>query len=75
MLIFLIASISWADEYNSRQAGQPWKLIAYVLNPLGVTLDYLVARPLHRFLHHETIDKLTGHSQFTEEKEYREAKY
>ena len=75
VIIFLIASASWADEYDLRQAGQPWRIIANALNPLGVTLDYLVARPLHWFLHHKPVDKLTGHSQFTEKKEYIETMY
>jgi len=65
----------WADEYDLRQAGQPWRIIANALNPLGVTLDYLVARPLHWFLHLKPVDKLTGHSQFTEKKEYIETMY
>jgi hypothetical protein len=74
-IVFLMASVSWADVYDESQAGQPWRIMAYLLNPVGVTLEYLVARPLHWLMHHKSIDKLTGHSKFTEEDIYKTTKY
>ncbi len=34
-----------ADEYNPRRAGHPLQIIAYVLYPVGVTIDWLIFRP------------------------------
>lgn len=43
----LAASPALADEYDARRAGHPLRVIAYVLHPIGVTLDYLLFRPAH----------------------------
>jgi len=69
LCIFLLLLGSWearADSYETSEAGRPWRIMAYLLHPVGVTLDYLIARPLHRILHLKPVDKLTGHSKFTE---------
>jgi hypothetical protein len=36
-----------ADEYDARRAGHPLRVVAYVLHPVGVALDYLLFRPAH----------------------------
>jgi hypothetical protein len=43
----LAASPALADEYDARRAGHPLRVVAYVLHPIGVTLDYLLFRPAH----------------------------
>jgi hypothetical protein len=43
----LAASPAAADEYDARRAGHPLRVVAYVLHPIGVTLDYLLFRPAH----------------------------
>lgn len=36
-----------ADEYDPRHAGHPVRIVAYVLHPIGVVIDYLVLRPAY----------------------------
>lgn len=43
----LLAAPAAADEYDARRAGHPLRVVAYVLHPIGVTLDYLLFRPAH----------------------------
>jgi len=50
-----------ADEYDSQEAGHPLRVVAYVLHPVGVALDYLIFRPAHWLGHHEPIRTLFGH--------------
>ena len=41
------APVSAADEYDSSDAGFPIRVLAYVVHPVGVTLDYLIFRPAY----------------------------
>ena len=46
--LFFVVSISnpvAADEYDSENAGHPLRMVAYVLHPVGVIIDYLLLRP------------------------------
>ena len=43
----LVATPAAADEYDARRAGHPLRVVAYVLHPFGVALDYLLFRPAH----------------------------
>lgn len=36
-----------AGDYDPQQAGHPLRVIAYVLHPVGVALDYLIFRPAY----------------------------
>jgi hypothetical protein len=48
-LCLLLASAApvAADEYDPKRAGHPLRIVAYVLHPLGVLVDYLVMRPAY----------------------------
>jgi hypothetical protein len=46
-LAFALGSPAAADEYDARRAGHPLRIVAYVLHPFGVALDYLIFRPAH----------------------------
>ena len=37
---------SFADEYEDGQAN-PLRMLAYLVNPIGVALEWTIARPLH----------------------------
>jgi len=50
-----------ADEYESDRSGHPVRVLAYLLHPVGVALDYLVMRPAHWLGHHEPFRTLFGH--------------
>ena len=44
-LTFGLASASHAEEYEPSNAGQPLRVAAYVIHPVGVIYDYLILRP------------------------------
>ena len=50
-----------ADTYESDRAGHPVRILAYVLHPVGVVLDYLLLRPAHWLGHRQPFRTLFGH--------------
>lgn len=38
---------AWPANYDPQQAGHPLRIIAYVLHPVGVALDYVIFRPAY----------------------------
>lgn len=52
-----------ADEYDQDEAGHPLRLVAYVLHPVGVILDYMLVRPVHWLFSHEPLATLVGHEE------------
>ena len=62
--MFLLGSVGTmasADDYDSTMSGHPLRIIAYVLHPVGVALDYLIFRPAHWLASHEPVKSLVGH--------------
>jgi hypothetical protein len=57
----LTASPVLADEYDEDSAGHPLRLIAYVLHPVGVAIDYLIMRPAHWLASQEPMKTVFGH--------------
>ena len=55
------ASPSVADEYDESMAGHPLRIVAYVLHPVGVAIDYLIMRPAHWVVSHEPMKTIFGH--------------
>jgi len=55
------APAAHADEYEADRAGHPVRVLAYLLHPVGVILDYLVMRPAHWLGHQEPFKTLFGH--------------
>lgn len=62
-LISSLAQPAVADDYDETMAGHPLRIIAYVLHPVGVTLDYLIFRPAHWIASHEPLQTLFGHDE------------
>lgn len=50
-----------ADDYDEKSSGHPLRIIAYVLHPVGVAIDYLVLRPAHWLGSREPIKTIFGH--------------
>ena len=50
-----------ADEYDSSTAGHPLRIIAYVLHPVGVVIDYVLLRPAHWLVSREPMKTIFGH--------------
>jgi hypothetical protein len=63
-LVALIASAgaARADEYDPKRAGHPLRIVAYVLHPFGVAVDYLILRPAHWAGSHEPLRTIFGHT-------------
>ena len=60
MMMAAIPATAVADEYNPRRAGHPLQIIAYVLYPVGVTLDRLIFRPAWSLAQREPLRALFG---------------
>ncbi len=50
-----------ADEYDPKRAGHPLRIVAYVVRPVGVAIDYLILRPAHWIGKHEPFKTIFGH--------------
>jgi hypothetical protein len=61
-VVLLAASGARADEYDPKRAGHPLRIVAYVLHPIGVAVDYLVLRPAHWAGSHEPLRTIFGHT-------------
>lgn len=57
-----IAPTAMADEYDPETAGNPVRIAAYILHPIGVIIDVLVLRPAHFVVMHEPFKTLFGHT-------------
>lgn len=57
------ASPALADEYDEDASGHPLRIVAYVLHPVGVALDYLLLRPAHWLASHEPLKTVFGHEE------------
>ena len=55
------ASPALADEYDEDSAGHPLRIVAYVLHPVGVAIDYLILRPAHWLVSQEPMKTVFGH--------------
>ena len=61
MIAIASASPSRADDYDKKASGHPLRIIAYVLHPVGVAIDYLLLRPAHWLGSHEPLKTIFGH--------------
>lgn len=61
-LLALAPAGARGDDYEPKRAGHPLRIVAYVLHPVGVMLDYLLMRPSHWVVHHEPFKTLFGHT-------------
>lgn len=61
MMAIASATPSRADDYDEKSAGHPLRIIAYVLHPVGVAIDYLLLRPAHWLGSREPMKTIFGH--------------
>jgi len=55
------ASPAVANEHDPNTAGHPLRIVAYLLHPVGVAIDYLLLRPAHWLVEHEPFKTAFGH--------------
>ena len=54
VMLTVAAPVAQADEYESDRSGHPVRILAYLVHPIGVALDYLIMRPAHWVGHQES---------------------
>lgn len=62
-IAFAAAAPAAADEYEPKRAGHPVRMIAYVLHPVGVLLDFVLFRPAHWIGSKEPMRTIFGHEE------------
>lgn len=58
------ATPALADDYERERAGHPLRIVAYVLHPVGVVVDFLFLRPAHWLGHYEPFATIFGHEDY-----------
>ncbi len=53
------------DRYDDTQS-HPLRVAAYLLHPVGYTLEWLVFRPFHALVSQEDLEPVTGHTKHHE---------
>lgn len=62
-----------AHRYTRHTDGHPLRVVAYVLHPVGVALEYGIARPIHWLVSRNDLDIVFGHQpKLAEENDYFE---
>ena len=51
---------AFAEEYDASSAGNPLRIVSYVIYPVGVVFDYLLLRPMYWVGSHEPFRTLFG---------------
>jgi hypothetical protein len=57
------AAAARADEYDPQRAGHPLRIVAYLVHPLGVFIDYALLRPAHWVGNQEPFRTIFGHTE------------
>jgi len=62
LVLLLLGPMSAAAEapYEADNAGNPLRMLAYVVHPVGVVFDYLVLRPAYWVGSHEPFRSVFG---------------
>ena len=66
LVIGLLASVvtvkvADAGEYDPKQAGNPLRILAYLLHPVGVLIDYALMRPCFYVVEREPFSTIFGY--------------
>ncbi len=62
LALVLAAAPASADDHRSDRAGHPLKIVATILHPIGVVIDYVIFRPAHWLQNREPVKTATGHT-------------
>jgi hypothetical protein len=54
-------SFAGADDYDDSQS-HPLRLAAYIIHPIGFTLEWLVTRPFHELVAQPDLAPVFGHT-------------
>lgn len=59
--IVAMATPLQADRYDRTHNGHPLRLVAYILHPVGMAIEYGFVRPIHWVVSQNELDVLFGH--------------
>ena len=54
-------SFAGADDYDDSQS-HPLRIAAYLIHPIGYTLEWLVTRPFHELVAQPDLEPIFGHT-------------
>ncbi len=60
LLALMVPTLASAARYRSHRAGNPIRIAAYVLHPVGVILETLIFRPAWSLAQYEPLRTLVG---------------
>jgi hypothetical protein len=61
-VFFLVGpAAAYVDEYDDYEDSHPLRLIAYVIHPIGFSLEWLVTRPIHALVSQPELEPVFGH--------------
>ncbi|HAC80495.1 MAG: hypothetical protein P8K76_12165 [Candidatus Binatia bacterium] len=61
MVVMLLAAPARAvDDYDDSQSN-PFRIIAYVLHPIGYAVEWLFTRPFYRLVSQDDLEPIFGH--------------
>ena len=63
LVLTLLATPLAAVAHDSEESGHPVRIVAYVLHPVGVALDYGIVRPFHWLVTREPWRTIFGHTE------------
>ncbi len=61
VLILLFCSTSFAHSYCRGKTDNPLRIVAYLVHPFGMALEYAITRPIHWVVSQPDLDKVFGH--------------
>ncbi len=60
LLALMVPTLASASRYRSHRAGNPIRIVAYVLHPVGVILETLIFKPAWSLAQYEPLRTLVG---------------
>jgi len=63
-------AVAVPDDYDDTQS-HPLRVAAYLISPVGYTLEWLVFRPFHYIVSQPVLDRVFGHRAHEEVGSYR----
>ncbi|MCC6546240.1 hypothetical protein IT570_03640 [Candidatus Sumerlaeota bacterium] len=65
--VLAATATSNADRYTRAHGDNPMRILGYVLNPVGLALEYVVMRPIHWVVSQPDMDIVFGHKSAPEQ--------
>ncbi|GAB4324262.1 MAG: hypothetical protein Kow0059_19820 [Candidatus Sumerlaeia bacterium] len=64
----LLSGVASAHDYDRDDDGHPLRIVAYLMHPVGLALEYAIVRPIHHVASQPTWNVLLGHTSYENDK-------